>query len=207
MKYGFVNRVFSTDDLEREALAYAERVADNYLRDPSWYRMTKFSINHMQDAMGFSSEIEAAYNNYMVMVGVMNPEIPTPADGGFARTKIARKNLEASRPGSIPRPDHAGAQPYLKILISEITTAPEARPATVSHPPSSPCGAVPLPAASSDRPGSSLWRRDWSPILVLQRLEVIPILPKGIDRGIGGVRAVMAGRAGQQVEIVQAQAV
>lgn len=97
MKYGFVNRVYEKEWLESETMAYARRVAENYLRDPSWYRMTKFSINHMQDAMGFSNEIESAYNNYMVMIGVMNPEIPHPSEGGFARTKIAKKNLEASR--------------------------------------------------------------------------------------------------------------
>ncbi|MBU2548917.1 MAG: enoyl-CoA hydratase/isomerase family protein [Proteobacteria bacterium] len=98
MKFGFVNRVFPREALEEETLAYAGRVADNYLRDPFWYRMTKFNINHMQDAMGFSNEIQAGYNNYMVMTGVIRPELPHPSEGGFARTKIAKNNLEASRP-------------------------------------------------------------------------------------------------------------
>jgi len=83
--------------LEEETLAYGERVADNYLRDPFWVRMTKLSINHMQDAMGFTSEIEAAYNSYCTMIGLTAPNIPRPEQGGFARTQVAKQNLKASR--------------------------------------------------------------------------------------------------------------
>lgn len=96
-KHGFVNRVFPKEELEQETLAYAERVADNYLRDPFWMRMTKFSINHMQDAMGFTTEIETAYNNYCTMLGLTDPNIPKPDQGGFARVHIAKKNFEASK--------------------------------------------------------------------------------------------------------------
>ncbi len=95
--HGFVNRVFPDDELESEAFAYAERVADNYLRDPLWVRMTKLSINHMQDAMGFTSEMEAAYNAYCTMIGLTNPNIPKPDQGGFARTNVAKSNFEASK--------------------------------------------------------------------------------------------------------------
>jgi len=96
-KHGFVNRVFPERDLKEETLAYAGRVADNYLRDPFWIRMTKHSINHMQDAMGFTSEMEASYNNYCTMIGLTAPDIPKPDQGGFARVPIARKNFEASK--------------------------------------------------------------------------------------------------------------
>lgn len=96
-KHGWVNRVFPKDDLERETLAYADRVAENTLDNPFWVRMTKFSINHMQDTMGFSSEIETAYNNYCSMMGLTNPSIPQSDQGGVARTSVARKNFEASR--------------------------------------------------------------------------------------------------------------
>ncbi|MBI5605251.1 MAG: enoyl-CoA hydratase/isomerase family protein [Deltaproteobacteria bacterium] len=96
-KHGWVNRVFPKDDLERETLAYADRVAENTLENPFWVRMTKFSINHMQDTMGFSSEIETAYNNYCSMMGLTNPSIPQSDQGGVARTSVARKNFEASR--------------------------------------------------------------------------------------------------------------
>jgi enoyl-CoA hydratase len=96
-KHGWVNRVFPKDDLERETMAYADRVAENYLENPFWVRMTKFSINHMQDTMGFSIEIETAYNNYCSMMGLTNPSIPQSDQGGVARTSMARKNFEASR--------------------------------------------------------------------------------------------------------------
>lgn len=98
LKCGFVNRAFPADELEAETLAYADRVAENYLDYPFWSRMIKVSVNHMQDAMGFTSEIEAAYNNFCLMVGLGVEEIPDPDQGGFARTNIAKKNLELSRP-------------------------------------------------------------------------------------------------------------
>jgi enoyl-CoA hydratase len=95
-KHGLVNRVYAPEELEKETLAYAERVAENFLENPFWVRMTKFSINHMQDAMGFTSEVEAAYNNYCTLIGLTNPNIPKPAQGGFARVPVAKKNFEAS---------------------------------------------------------------------------------------------------------------
>lgn len=96
-KHGMINRVFAPEELEKETLAYAERVADNYLENPLWVRMAKYSVNHMQDAMGFTGEIEAAYNSYCTMLGLTNPDLPKPEQGGFARTPKARKNFEASR--------------------------------------------------------------------------------------------------------------
>jgi enoyl-CoA hydratase len=94
--YGFVNRIFPVKNLEGETLAYADRVADNYLSYPFWSRSIKMSINHMEDAMGFSSEMEAAYNNFCLMVGLSAEDIPSPDQGGFARTNIAKKNLSLS---------------------------------------------------------------------------------------------------------------
>jgi enoyl-CoA hydratase len=96
-RHGFVNRVYPQDRLEEETLAYARRVADNYLQDPFWIRMLKFSINHMQDTMGFTQEMESGYNNYCLMLGLTNPDYAPPNQGGFARTQVAKKNFEASR--------------------------------------------------------------------------------------------------------------
>jgi enoyl-CoA hydratase len=95
--YGFVNRIFPRENLEAETLAYADRVADNYLADPFHMRLCKFSINHMEEAMGFSDEIGAAYNNFCLMVGMRTKEMAKPEQGGFARTDVARKNFELSR--------------------------------------------------------------------------------------------------------------
>jgi enoyl-CoA hydratase len=98
LEYGFVNRVFPTERLEEETLAYADRVADNHLAHPSWTRMIKTSINHMQDAMGFTSEIEAAYSNFCLMISLLAEELPSPDEGGFARTDVAKRNFASSEP-------------------------------------------------------------------------------------------------------------
>ena len=59
----FVNRVYPRDRLEEETLAYANRVAEN---DAFILRATKFSINHMMDTMGFTAELEAAFQTYFI---------------------------------------------------------------------------------------------------------------------------------------------
>jgi hypothetical protein len=84
--------------LEQETLAYAERVADNWLRDPFRVRTTKFSINHMQDTMGFTAALEAAYQSYCVMVGLEERKVAPPKEGGLANTPMALKNLELTKP-------------------------------------------------------------------------------------------------------------
>ncbi len=98
LAYGFVNRIYSADQLEKETLAYAERVADNYLMAPAWTGTIKASINHMQDTMGFSTEIETAYANFCLMLGLGAYSAAKPDEGGFARTSIARRNFELAKP-------------------------------------------------------------------------------------------------------------
>ena len=98
LAYGFVNRTFPADRLEAETLAYADRVADNYLADSSWMGTIKTAINHMQDAMGFSSEIEAAYTSFCLMYGLSAHSGVHPDEGGFARTDVARRNFVLSKP-------------------------------------------------------------------------------------------------------------
>ncbi len=61
LELGFANRLYPEGELERETLAFAERVATN---DPFFLRMVKFSVNNMEDAKGFSHTVEAAYNAY-----------------------------------------------------------------------------------------------------------------------------------------------
>ena len=94
---GFLNRVYPDDELEKETMAFADRVADNYLRDPMRIRMVKFSVNNMQDRQGFSAEIETAFNNYCTMMGLAQRELPHPNVGGMARSDVAKQNLELNR--------------------------------------------------------------------------------------------------------------
>jgi enoyl-CoA hydratase len=96
--HGFVNRVFPEAQLEAETLAYADRVAESCLLDPLRVKMTKFSINHAMDAMGFTTELENAYNNYCLMRGLETRDLPHPDQGGLARVGKALENLEKTKP-------------------------------------------------------------------------------------------------------------
>ena len=95
--HGFVNRVFPKERLEEETLAYAQRVADNWARDPVRLRTVKFSVNHMMDAMGFTAELEAAYQNYFIATEMRDREIERDDKGGIARTSMALRNLELTK--------------------------------------------------------------------------------------------------------------
>ncbi|TAK29459.1 MAG: enoyl-CoA hydratase [Chloroflexota bacterium] len=57
LEAGFVSRVIPREKLEEETLAYAHRVAEN---DPFVVQLCKFSVNHAQDAMGFTNAVEPA---------------------------------------------------------------------------------------------------------------------------------------------------
>jgi enoyl-CoA hydratase len=61
---GFVNRVYPADELERETLAYAHRVAENGL---TALRMSKLAINKAQDMQGYSAAMEAAFADFLVL--------------------------------------------------------------------------------------------------------------------------------------------
>ena len=76
LELGFVNRVYPAAELERETLAFAERVATN---DPFFLRMVKFSVNNMEDAKGFSHTVEAAFNVYQLTA--LPRKTLTPAGG------------------------------------------------------------------------------------------------------------------------------
>ncbi len=64
LEIGLVNRVVPRDLLEKETLALATRIAEN---DRLTLRMTKFSINQAQDAMGYRTSVQAAHSNFMVL--------------------------------------------------------------------------------------------------------------------------------------------
>jgi len=95
-QHGLVNRVYSREKLEEETLAYAGRVAENWARDPVRIRTAKFSVNHMMDAMGFTAELEAAYQSYFVAAEIS--ERGSDDKGGIAQTTMALKNLELTKP-------------------------------------------------------------------------------------------------------------
>ena len=61
---GFVNRVIPAETLERETLAYARRVGEN---GRALVRMAKLAINKAQDIQGFSSAMESAFADFLVL--------------------------------------------------------------------------------------------------------------------------------------------
>lgn len=66
---GFVNRVYPAEDLERETLAYARRVAEG---DRFGNRMVKFSVNNMLDAQGFTAFSDSAFQTFFVSATHLN---------------------------------------------------------------------------------------------------------------------------------------
>ncbi len=97
-QHGLVNRVFPRDRLEEETLAYAERVADNSVRDPARVRTIKFSVNHMMDAMGYTAELEAAYQSYFIAAEIRDRERERDDKGGIAQVGTALHHLELTKP-------------------------------------------------------------------------------------------------------------
>ena len=89
----FVSRIYPRERLEDETLAYAGRVAEN---DPFRLRMTKFSINHMVDAMGYTTEVEAAYHTYFLRAQKEWVESEYAESRAIAAAETAQRNLELS---------------------------------------------------------------------------------------------------------------
>lgn len=89
----FVNRVYPRERLEEETLAYAGRVAEI---DPFRVRMAKFSVNHMMDAMGFTSEVETAFHAYMLRQNIEAVETGPREGRSIASVDVALRNLKLS---------------------------------------------------------------------------------------------------------------
>ncbi len=65
LRLGLVNRVVPLEKLEEETMALAQRIA---LQDPFAIRLAKFSINQMQDEMGFRVSINSAFQSHALSV-------------------------------------------------------------------------------------------------------------------------------------------
>jgi enoyl-CoA hydratase len=69
--YGFVNRVYAPEDLERETYAFAHRVAEN---SPDALRFAKIQMNKAQDAQGFSNALEDSLGDYQAMMYLLGSD-------------------------------------------------------------------------------------------------------------------------------------
>ena len=86
-RLGLVNRVVPADKLSEETMALAQRIA---LQDPFALRMSKFSVNRMQDEMGFRSGVLGAFQTHALSVAYRR-ELADAAgedrNAGIARAK------------------------------------------------------------------------------------------------------------------------
>jgi enoyl-CoA hydratase len=87
LTWGFVNRVYPTEDLEQETLAYARRVCK---QSPFTNRTVKFAINQALDNMGFSTSVRAVGESFVRAssqqarpAGVDAETRPAPQEGRF----------------------------------------------------------------------------------------------------------------------------
>ena len=89
---GLVNRVMPADQLEAEAMSYAERVAQN---DPFQLRMTKLAVNQVQDSQGFSAHINAAHALFMLSsIGEGDPAAALPDRERTHRRPMVQRALD-----------------------------------------------------------------------------------------------------------------
>jgi len=95
-QYGFVNRVLSQADLERETFAYAQRVAEN---TPGVLRYAKLQMNKAQDAQGFHRAVEDSFGDYFAMMNLLTDEWRTPGERRLASVDLAVKGRRGERFG------------------------------------------------------------------------------------------------------------
>ena len=76
MTWGFVNRVYLPDELEKRTMKYADRVA---AQDPFNTRTIKFQLNQTQDNMGFSTSVRSGAAYFIQRGTARPPEATTGA--------------------------------------------------------------------------------------------------------------------------------
>ncbi len=95
-KYGFVNRVLPAADLEREAFAWARRVAEN---SPEALRMAKIQMNKAQDAAGFTNAVEDSLGDYQAMAHMPGLEMRMQGERRLATVDLAVRGKRGERYG------------------------------------------------------------------------------------------------------------
>ncbi|MBW2280407.1 MAG: enoyl-CoA hydratase/isomerase family protein [Deltaproteobacteria bacterium] len=96
---GFVNRVYPADQLETETLAWAARAAESGY---GTLRMAKLAVNKMQDQVGFSSAMEAAFADFLVLAR-MGGHPPKPRkQRRLGGVDLALRGARGERSGDAP---------------------------------------------------------------------------------------------------------
>jgi enoyl-CoA hydratase len=94
--YGFVNRVLRRQDLERETMAYARRVAEN---NPETLRMAKIQMNKAQDHQGFTNAMEDSLGDYVAMMWMPGTEMRMTTQRRLHTVDLAVKGRKRERFG------------------------------------------------------------------------------------------------------------
>lgn len=98
-RYGLVNRVLPAPDLEREAFAWARRVAEN---SPEALRMAKIQMNKAQDAQGFTQALEDSLGDYVAMMWMPGGEMRVEGVKRLATVDLAVRGRRGERHGLTP---------------------------------------------------------------------------------------------------------
>ncbi len=106
-RYGFVNRVLSPSDLERETMAWARRVAEN---SPEALRMAKIQMNKAQDAQGFSQAVEDSLGDYCAMMWMPGSAMRMEGERRLLTVDLAVRGRKGERFGLAPPPAPAKAK-------------------------------------------------------------------------------------------------
>ena len=91
---GFVSRIYPRDRLEKETLAFANRVA-NYNQQTEILE-AKMMINHMMDTVGFTTELQSAFIDYILRTQISQAERDRRRGGkgkSVAQVPLALENL------------------------------------------------------------------------------------------------------------------
>ena len=102
--YGLVNRVLPKADLEREAFAWARRVAEN---SPEALRMAKIQMNKAQDAQGFTQALEDSLGDYVAMMWMPGGEMRVEGVNRLMTVDLAVRGRRGERHGLTPIKDNA----------------------------------------------------------------------------------------------------
>lgn len=98
-EYGLVNRVLPPGDLEREALAWARRVAEN---GPEYLRLAKLQMNKAQDHQGFTNAVEDSLGDYMAMMWMPGHDMRVPGERRLLTVDLAVRHRRGERFGLTP---------------------------------------------------------------------------------------------------------
>jgi len=99
-RYGFVNRVFAPEELEKQTYGYAHRVAEQSL---DALRFIKIQANKAQDAQGFQIALEDSLGDYQAMMMLMGTErMRVAGTRRLATVDLAFRGKEGRRYGQKP---------------------------------------------------------------------------------------------------------